>query len=322
MNKYDLLDFLREGEYVSGELIAENFSVTRAAVWKAIADLKKEGYEIESKTNNGYKLLKSFDILNGYEIKSRLENKNLDFDVIYKKNTGSTNDDAKKITEEYASGNNIIIAAGEQSAGRGRYGRSFSSGEGGLYFTVKICRPDNFFNIEGITFYPLIMAVSASRAVYALCGISLDIKWPNDLLYKSDTGYKKIAGILTEASIQAENRNISYIIAGIGVNVNTGGFDGGLKNIASSLKIITGEAYSRAGLLCAIVENFMELADSSREYLLEEYKKRLLTGVRISFAQNGREYTGVAHGINESGNLLAEIDGQIIAVQSGEINFV
>jgi len=315
MNKYNILDLLAQNEYISGEIIAANFNVTRAAVWKAIADLKKEGYEIESKTNNGYKLLKSSDILNEHEIKSKLKNQN--FDIIYKKSTGSTNDDAKKISGE----NNIIIASGEQSAGRGRYGRSFSSESGGLYFTVKICRPNNFFNIEGVTFYPLIMATAANRAVYDLCGINLYIKWPNDLLYKSDAGYKKMAGILTEASIQAETRALSYIIAGIGLNVNTE-FDGELKKSASSLKIITGQNYDRVDLLCMIVENFMQFANSSREYLLEEYKKRLLTGVRISFAQNGREYIGLSRGINGSGNLLAEIDGQIITVQSGEINFV
>ena len=314
MDKYNLLNLFDKNEYISGEIIAANFNVTRAAVWKAVADLKKEGYEIESKTNNGYRLLSSTDILNEHEIKSKLKNK--DIDIIYKKSTGSTNDDAKKI----AGKNNMIIVSGEQSAGRGRYGRSFISENGGLYFTIKICRPNNFFNIEGIAFYPLIMAVAASRAVYDLCGINLYIKWPNDLLCDYN-GYKKVAGILTEASVQAETRDISYIIAGIGLNVNTE-FNCELKDTASSLKIITGQNYDRVDLLCMTVENFMRFVNSSREYLLEEYKKRLLTGVRISFAQNGREYIGLARGINESGNLLAEVDGQIITVQSGEINFI
>lgn len=322
MNKFDLLDLLHEneGEYTSGEMIAEKFGVTRTAVWKAIAGLRKKGYDIESKTNNGYKLLKPFDVLNEYEIKSRLKNKNLDFDVIYKNSTGSTNDDAKKD----ASGNNIICAAGELSAGRGRYGRSFSAKEGGVYLTVKICRSNNFFNVEGITFYPLIAAAATVSAVYDSCGIDLYIKWPNDLLYRDGAGYKKVCGILTEASFQAENRDISYVMAGIGVNVNIDGFDGELKNIASSLKIIAGKDFGRADLLCAIVENFMRLVNSSRGRLLEEYKRRLLTGIRISFAQNGCEYKGVACGINENGNLLAEINGsgQVAAVQSSEINFV
>ena len=316
MNKFELLGLLGGGGYISGEVIAGKFGVTRAAVWKAVADLRGDGYKIESRTNNGYRLASAFDVLNAHEIKSRLAG--LDFEVIYKKATGSTNDDAKKIT----GGHNVIVAAGELSAARGRYGRGFSAGPGGAYFTLRIGRPDNFFNLDGLTFYPLIAAAATARAVFELCGIDLCIKWPNDLLYKSPGGYRKAVGILTEASIQAESRDICYVIAGIGVNVNTGGFDGELKDTATSLKLITGQDYSRADLICAIVRNFMQFAHSSREHLLGEYKKRLLSGVRVSFAQNGREYTGVARDINSSGNLLAEVDGAVITVQSGEISLI
>ena len=329
MNKFELLDLLGESEYTSGEVIAEKFGVTRTAVWKAVTDLKKMGYEISSKTNNGYKLQKPFDILNEHEIKSRLQSKNLDFDVIYKKTTGSTNNDAKAAASEN-NGNNAIIAADELSAARGRYGRSFSAKNGGVYFTIKICRKNNFYNLEDIAFYPLIAAAATSRAVYEICGIDLSVKWPNDLLYKNNINniningakYKKVCGILTEASFQAENRDISYIIAGIGVNVNISEFDGDLKDVATSLKIISGRDFDRADLMCGIIGQFMTLANSSREYLLEEYKKRLITGIAISFAQNGREYKGTAAGINGSGNLLADINGQIVTVQSSEINFI
>jgi len=332
MDKFDLLDLFyenaneNENQYISGETIAAKFGITRAAVWKAVADLKKWGYNIESKTNNGYRLSKSFDILNEYEIKSKLKKRGLDFDVIYKQSTGSTNDDAKKPAVEN-SGKNMIIAAGELTAARGRYGRSFSAQEGGVYITLKICRPNDFFNVDSITFYPLIAAAATSRAVYDLCGIDLHIKWPNDLLHgDANAGYKKLCGILTEASFQAEHRDISYIIVGIGVNVNADGFEGELSNIASSLRIISGQVFDRADLICAIADNFMRLANSSREYLLEEYKKRLLTGIAISFAQNGNEYKGIAQSINENGNLLARINNgsgeTLITVQSSEINFI
>ena len=330
MDKFNLLDLLyeNESEYISGEAIAAKFGVTRAAVWKAVADLKKRGYNIESKTNNGYKLHKSFDILNEYEIKSRLQSQGFDFDVVYTQITTSTNDDAKKLAAENPnSEKNMIIAAGELTAARGRYGRSFSAKEGGVYITLKICEPNSFFNMDTITFYPLIAAAATSRAVYDLCGINLHIKWPNDLLYgNANVGYKKLCGILTEASFQAEHRDISYIIVGIGVNVNASEFEGELGNIASSLRIISGQVFDRADLICAIVENFMHLANSSREYLLEEYKKRLLTGIAISFAQNGNEYKGIAQAINANGNLLARIDDgsseKIVTVHSSEINFI
>jgi len=325
MNKFDLLELLGEsgGGYISGETIAEKFGVTRAAVWKAVAALKQMGYAIEAKTNNGYKLSGVFDLLNEYEIKSRLNKSGLaDLGIIYKAITGSTNDDAKNSAD---SGRNMLFAGGELTGARGRYGRGFSAKEGGVYLTLKICRENNFFNMDGITFFPLIAAAATCHAVYDLCGVDLCIKWPNDLLYQDGAGYKKICGVLTEASFQAENRAISYVAVGIGLNANIDTFGGGLENIATSLQIIAGEKFSRADLLCAIVENFMRLADFERGVLLGEYKKRLVTGIGISFAQNGQEYRGIARGINENGNLIAELDengGQLVTVQSSEINFV
>ena len=358
-NKWDMLSLLREyeGAYVSGEEISKKFSVTRAAVWKYVNELKNLGYKIESKTNNGYKILPSFDVLNEYEIKSRLKNKNLNdsYNVIYKASTDSTNNDAKKITDK----NNIIIVASEQTAGKGRYGRTFySDSSGGIYFSLKINRGnyENInLNIEDITFFPLIAAAAVSKAVYDLCGIELLIKWPNDLLYKTENTYKKLCGILTEASIEAENRSVSYVIVGIGLNVNNGlsDFPDEIKDIASSLKIISNisnisnklnkydksgksgkydkkdkkdnkdNKYDRADIICEITDNFTRLMKLPRADLLEEYKKRLLLNIEISFMQNGELFRGKALGINGAGNLTAELEnGEITTIQSGEIKFI
>ena len=267
-----------------------------------------------------------FDILNEHEIISRLQKNNLNYDVVYKKSTGSTNADAKKNVGE----KNLLVAAEKQTAGKGRYGRSFwSETDGGLYFTLKINQINNIkLNIADITFFPLIAAVSVSRAVSYLCDIDLSIKWPNDLLYKSGSGYKKLCGILTEASIL--NKNVSYVIVGIGLNINNdlSDFPGDIKNIASSLKIITGKTFSRTDILCETVDNFTQLLPAvsqitPRRQLINEYKKNLLLDIDISFYQNDKILKGRAAGINENGNLIVkpENGGQII-LQSGEVNFL
>ena len=253
--------------------------------------------------------------MNKQEIISRL---NYDYDVIYKKSTDSTNNDAKKS----AGNKNLLIAAEEQTAGKGRYGRSFySKNNGGLYFTLKINNTN--LNTGGITFFPLIAATAVSQAVSSLCGIELSIKWPNDLLYKSNLGYRKLCGILTEASISAES--VSYVIVGIGLNVNQTltDFPSEIKNTASSLKIISGKKYSRTALLCEIVNDFTQLLHVPRELLLDEYQKRLLLGTDISFTQDGRTVKGKSVGINENGNLIAKLEnGEQTIIQSGEINFI
>jgi len=347
MNKWDLLSLLREqtgDKYISGEKISQNFNVTRAAVWKCVNELKKLGYEIESKTNNGYKIIlpqndnQDNQILNEYEISSRLQKKDLklNYDVIYKKSTDSTNNDAKGITGK----NNLLIVTEKQTAGKGRYGRSFySDNNNGIYFTIKISHDNISLNIDDITFFPLIAAVSASKAVSDLCGIELSIKWPNDLLFKlppslrdtplkeggKDSGYKKICGILTEASIEAENRSVSYVIVGIGLNVNNDltEFPDDIKDIASSLKIISGKKYNRADIISETVNIFTQFLFMPRELSLDEYRKRLLTGNDISFAQNGRIFKGKAVGITNTGNLIARLEnGEETIIQSGEINFI
>ncbi|MCL2771885.1 MAG: biotin--[acetyl-CoA-carboxylase] ligase [Oscillospiraceae bacterium] len=327
MNKWDLLSLLKGKTYVngyiSGEEISKKFNVTRAAVWKCVNELKKIGYKIESKTNRGYTLLPVFDILNEYEINSRLKNKNINYDVIYKSSTDSTNSDAKKFLGK----NNTVIAAAEQTAGKGRYGRTFySQNNGGIHFTLRINNTvQNSISIEDVTFFPLIAAVAVSRAVRDLCGIELRIKWPNDLLYKFDSDYKKLCGILTEASIEAETRSISYVIIGIGLNINNDAadFPDEIKDIATSLKIISGIKNERADILCEILYNFTQFMNMPRKELLDEYKKLLLLDIDISFVQNGKIFIGKAAGINENGNLIAELQsGEITVIQSGEINFI
>ena len=335
MNKWELLSVLQEktesasgddnlSGYISGDEISKRFGVKRSSVWRSINELKKLGYEIESKMNHGYKIITSAgcDIINDYEILRRLRGKNLNYDVIYKKSTDSTNSDAKK----HAGENNAVIAAGEQTAGKGRYGRSFVSPDSkGVYLTIKINRNTANLNIGDVTFYPLIAAAAVSRAVSALCGVELLIKWPNDLLCQSGGDLKKICGILTEASIETQSRNVSHVIVGIGLNVNNNAadFPADIKNTATSLKALSGVHYSRADIIGETVYYFTMFMDMPRERLLDEYRKRLILGIEISFAENGRLFKGIARGINENGNLIAELEnGQETVIQSGEINFI
>jgi len=267
--------------------------------------------------------------MNKREILYNLRRKNLklNYEIICKKSTGSTNDDAKNIISE----KNLIIIARKQTAGKGRYGRSFySENTGGLYFTIKINQNNIKIKTEDITFFPLIAAVSVSQAVFDLYGIELLIKWPNDLLYKTAGGYKKICGILTEASINS--KIISYIIVGIGLNVNNNitDFPDDIKNTASSLKIISNnnnnnknKKYDLADILCETVNIFTQLLYLPRELLIEEYKKRLVTGIDISFSQDGVLLKGKSAGITQSGNLIARLEnGEETIIRSGEINFI
>ena len=266
--------------------------------------------------------------MNKQEILALLRDKNLDFDVVYLDSVDSTNNFAKEYNSKNNK-NNLLVAAKKQTDGRGRYGRGFDSPDGkGLYFTLKI----NTSGREPV-FFPLIAAAAVSRAVDLSCGVRLNIKWPNDLLYlppstsltppseREAGGYKKLCGILTEASA-------SYVIVGIGLNINNNitDFPEKIKNTASSLKIISGIEYSSrdfTDILCGIINEFMRLMHVSGEELLEEYKKRLLLGLDITFSQDGSIFKGKAAGINQNGNLIAKLEtGEEIIIQSGEIGIL
>lgn len=324
MDKWELLKVLKNanGEYVSGEDISKKFDVSRAAIWKNIKELKSLGYEIISKTNNGYKLLPSFDILNAHELEYRLMAKKLPYQVIYKPTVDSTSNEAKRLM---LSDERIIVAASEQTGGRGRYNRAFSSKQGmGIYFTIRInSSPSNQILVQDITFYPLIAALSVCRAAKKLCGIDLKIKWPNDLLYED----KKVCGILTEASIEAESRSVIYAIIGIGVNINNAAedFPEEIKDKAISLGIISGKRHDRADMLCETIESFTDLWSMSHDEILTEYRKHLITGRKVSFSHNNIKYTAAVQDINAEGNLIVVLDDSdktAMTVQSGEINFI
>lgn len=327
MDKWELLTVLKDAvdEFVSGEDISKKFAVTRAAIWKNINELKSFGYEIISKTNNGYKLMPTFDIFNAHELEYRFAARNLPYKVIHKSIVDSTNNEAKKLQ---AGDEKVVIAASEQTGGRGRYNRTFSSKQGmGIYFTIKINSSQinsserKEISVRDITFYPLIAALSVCRAAKKSCGVDLKIKWPNDLLYEE----KKICGILTEASIEAESRSVAYAIIGIGVNINNlpEDFPDEIRDKATSLRAITGIKHDRADVLCDIVENFTNLSEISHDELLAEYREHLITGRKIIFSQSNKQYTAVVRDINADGNLIAVLDdGTAMTIQSGEINFI
>lgn len=120
--KSKILNRLRGAEeFVSGQQLCEEFGVSRTAVWKAINQLKEEGYEIEAVHNKGYRLLGCPDIISAEEVKSRLHTDWAGCEVKYFDTLDSTNICAKRMAEEGAP-NGTLVIADEQTAGRGRCG--------------------------------------------------------------------------------------------------------------------------------------------------------------------------------------------------------
>ena len=324
-DKSDILTLLRNSkEYVSGQQLCDRFGVTRTAVWKVINQLKEEGYQIESVSGRGYRLVEGpADMLSKSEIASRLKTKWAGRQLYYFDSTGSTNTDAKRLGEE-GNPHGTVVVADIQTAGKGRRGRSWQTLSGtALSFTL-LLRPD--FVPDKASMITLVMALSVAEAVEEITGAEAGIKWPNDIVMNR----KKICGMLTEMTMTPEMDEIQYVVVGAGINVNNADpeeFEEVVRSTATSLRIETGKRYNRAQLFNKVLlrfeenyEIFLETLDLSG--LRERYQKHLLNrGAQVRVLDPAGEYTGTAEGIDAHGELIVvRDDGVRIPVYAGEVS--
>lgn len=296
--------------YVSGEHISRELSISRAAVWKHIKSLKENGYEIESVTNKGYRLISSPDILTEYTIKSGLNTKFIGQNVFVYSKTDSTNNRAKA---EHTVPDGSLFIAEIQNHGKGRLGRDWEAPERvGIWMSILI-KPD--LAPSDVSQITLIAGLAVCRAL----GHNAKIKWPNDIVI----GSKKVCGILTEMS--AEINMVNYVVCGIGINVNIESFDGELSKKATSLLIETGEKHNRARIVQSVLTEFeilyTDFLENGLKNILTEYKSLCVTLNRdVQVVYKHETIIAAAVDIAEDGSLIIEKDGKRITVSSGEVS--
>lgn len=219
-----------KGAYISGEEIASILGISRTAVWKAVNNLKKDGYMIDSVTNRGYCLSQGSDILSESALRGYLHGcPPLEMDVF------DTVDSTNTVCLKRASDGDrrtYAAVAGGQTRGRGRRGRSFFSPDGtGLYMSI-LLRPSGLAADQAVRF-TTVAAVAVSEAIEAVSGREASVKWVNDIY----VGGRKACGILTEASFNPEDGTLDYAVVGIGINVYEphGGFPEEIRERAGAL---------------------------------------------------------------------------------------
>ena len=317
--KEEILALLRGGdEFVSGQTICEKMGVSRTAVWKCINQLKKEGYEIESVTRKGYRLLRSPDLLLEEEIRAWLPPGLPAGRLCCFTEIDSTNEEAKRQALAGAPDDSVYVAD-IQTRGKGRRGRSWiSPGGQDLFFTI-LKKPR--IPLNRISMITLVAALSVAEAVEKHIGETCQIKWPNDLVIHG----KKICGILTEMG--AEVDQLDYVVIGIGINVNRAEFDPEIADHASSIFKESGMKICRARLLAdaiaAFEKNYRQFA-ACRDMtpFLQAYNDRLINVNReVRIMKDGKDLVRRALGINERGELLVEDEeGRRECIFSGEVS--
>lgn len=293
------------GTSVSGEAIAAELGLSRMAVCKAVDALRSDGYEINSKPRVGYSL--SGDVLCGSAISSSLERPHT---VEVLPTVGSTNTYLRE--GDFPSGH--IVFSSEQTAGRGRRGKSFISSRGsGLYFSFIIKDSVPVENMWALTFMAAIAVTKTLRSYGADAGI----KWVNDVFVNG----RKICGILTEVTLDAEARTSRDIIVGIGINLKKTAYPDDIKDIAISLEE-TGERARINDVASGVINLFDRMyADFDIPYILDEYRALcFILGRDITYIRNGESHSARAKAILDNGNLSVESDGVETILSSGEIS--
>ncbi|MBS6525969.1 biotin--[acetyl-CoA-carboxylase] ligase [Aedoeadaptatus acetigenes] len=305
-----ILKALKEADdYLSGEDLARAMNISRAAVWQAIKALRQDGYLIDAVTNRGYRLNENYEALDAERIRSRLTDDLKDVTVSVLDRVDSTNDaifreDAASPLPSFS-----FMTAEEQTAGKGRVGKSFLSPYGtGLYLST-IIHADDAPDPSLIT---MAAAVALKEAITEQTSDDVKIKWVNDLYFN----HKKIAGILTEADFSQGKAR--YVI-GLGINTHTPQnlFEKQALPTAGSLTGNISRNQLAADLMNALYRWIQRPADE----ILNAYRKYNLTiGKTIRFAKGDIEYTGVAEAIDDDGALLVAVEGRTLRLSAGAIS--
>jgi BirA family biotin operon repressor/biotin-[acetyl-CoA-carboxylase] ligase len=306
---------------VSGADLSSQLGVSRAAVWARVEELRSLGYEIEASPHLGYKLVGVPDVLHADDLISRLgKTRVIGRDIRVFQETTSTNDIIEKLARDGVK-EGVVVFAESQTKGRGRLGRKWASpAKKGLWFSL-LLRPD--LRPHETTQLTVASATALRRAIEAQSGLEPEIKWPNDILVHG----KKVAGILTE--MNAEVDRVKYVIVGIGVDVNLSqrDFPPELKKIATSLKIETGKAVSRAELAVNILReldiDYQRVRANDFDEVAEEWEKHCATiGEEVVIRTGPREIRGRAESLAEDGALLLRTEhGRPERIVGGDVTY-
>ena len=302
-------------DFISGESIAGELGISRTAVWKHVQKLREHGYEIISRERRGYQL----NLLLPSEIQIGLDTQIIGKKMEYHPSVDSTNRVAKALAYHGAAEGTIVVAE-EQDSGKGRLDRKFYSPRGkGIWFSV-ILRP-NFLPHDAPKF-TLMAAVAVAEAMERF-NLKAQIKWPNDIMFDG----RKLVGILTE--ITGELARITYIVIGIGINVNISraDFPEELQDVAASLSEMNGEDLSRVEIFRAVLEEFdklyLEVKAEGFDKIIERWKKYNVTlgkNVRVISASDGESFTGKAIDLNSDGALVVEAEDGQRTVYAGDVS--
>jgi BirA family biotin operon repressor/biotin-[acetyl-CoA-carboxylase] ligase len=225
---------------------------------------------------------------------------------------GSTNDVATMLAERGAE-EGVVVVADQQTAGRGRLGRSWASPPGAGIYMSAVFRPSP----RAAGLLTIAAGVAVADAVAIATGLDVQLKWPNDV-YVAD---RKVAGILAEGAPR-------YVVLGIGINVLPAAYPPEVARRATSIETELGRPVDRglllAECLAALAVRYREISMKDGRAVLATWRKRAAStlGRRIEWDAGGQSRLGLVDDIDEDGALLVRSGSELIRITSGEVRWV
>jgi BirA family biotin operon repressor/biotin-[acetyl-CoA-carboxylase] ligase len=321
MSRSTLLSLLANGEFRSGQVLADQLGVSRTAVWKQLNALAAEyDLEVESVRGKGYRIPGGIDLLDTGQVIGALTGpaRALLGSLEILDTIDSTNAELMRRAER-GGAPGLVCTAEQQTAGRGRRGRQWVSPyAGNLYLSVLWEFSEGAAALEGLS---LAVGVAVARALQG-CGVAgIRLKWPNDVLYDG----AKLGGILLE--MQGDVAGPCRVVIGIGLNVAMpAAAAGNIEQAWTDIATVTGGRQPRRShLLAAVLNELLPLLADFEQRGFASWREQWLAldafaDKRVTLRTGSTPVGGIARGVDERGALLFETDAGVQAVHGGEIS--
>jgi BirA family transcriptional regulator, biotin operon repressor / biotin---[acetyl-CoA-carboxylase] ligase len=313
---------LADGAIHSGTALAARLGCSRNAVWKAIDKLRDMDVPLEVLPRRGYRLPQATEPLRAASIRARLtpaaRARLRQLTVSW--SIDSTNS-ALLLRRAAASGQAEVLLAEHQSAGRGRRARRWLAAPGSsLCFSVGwqfAVMPADFGALS------LAVGVALRRAVRAACGVELQLKWPNDLLFRQ----RKLAGVLIE--LRAEGAGAAYVVVGVGLNLalgadlrrNLAGAGAVATDLVETGALAAHRNELAAVLVSALIDCLADFGERGFAPLRAEWQSAdALRDSEVVVSSAAGDLHGRAAGVDPDGALRLMTDAGIVRVLSGDVS--
>lgn len=322
------LELLSDGYFHSGESIAQELDITRAAIWKHTKALQKMGLDIFCVRGKGYRLANPLELLDSERLEGELAEQGLDMHVTTLIKTVSTNARSKRsLSSKEPPELPFAVAAEWQSEGKGRMGRHWVSPFGrslSFSYTAELDLPAS--QLSGLS---LLVGLAVAKTLDKYGAENVGLKWPNDLICRrGEFKGSKLGGILVE--ISGESEGPSLVTIGVGLNLDVPEKE--MHDIdqpwVNLIDLFPGDhinlPFSRnkllADLLLQINQHLASFVHSGFSDYLDEWKKYDdLYGEKVYVIHPRQRYHGVANGISKNGGLCLLTQNGTLEINSGEV---